>query len=87
MSRDLLLQYAKGNKIKRKYFCTFEVDRETKEIIIHSCSINSHPLPPDSLFLQCVQTKEDFEIDVPDEELYKAIELFMNDKKTLKTKD
>ena len=72
MSKEVLLRFAKGDKIEPKCICSFEIDRDTGGIKIHSCSI-VHGLER-SLFIRIVQTKEDLSVKASGVALQAAID-------------
>ena len=72
MSREILLRYAKGDSIDPKYICSYEIDRDTGEIKIHSCSIVDSL--ERSIFVHIVYTKEDLTIEASDIEMQAAID-------------
>ena len=76
MSKEILLRFAKGDSIEPKYICSYETDRDTGEITIHSCSIV--PGLDSSIFVRICNSKEDLANTLSGEELHKAVEAYLN---------
>ena len=77
MTKEVLLRFAKGDNIELKYICSYETDRATGKIVIHSCSVV--PGLERSMFIRIVNTKEDLAIETSDKELHAAIDEYCNE--------
>ena len=81
MSRERLLQYARGGNAKEYYFAMYDVN-ESGEVMIHTCI---RQLGGDSTFIRfCPYDGTAREINalyVPDEKIEAAIIEFMNNKR------
>ena len=77
MSKELLLEYAKGGEMKPKYNVRYEVDPIAGKIIIHDC-VKTNQVP--NVWAKIVHTETERNFEVTDEAIQNAIDDFLKTK-------